>query len=255
MASYIYKFLNYENKIIYIGKTNNLKQRMRQHFGPDHHLPDECYSQVFRIFYADVHTKYNSELMETLLIQKYHPEYNTDKKYNKEKEDLNIITNEPEWKELFFVKKKTRNNGPGIEFLHSNIPPYINKKYLTREAAAKFLEYNKNKLNCYQYEFYHFAPSLMAHIQTTKELEQMYNFAEKHINDIESNLDEYVSMSVSDRINHNFIAFNVKDKNDIPLFNFYLRVGILNEINDSIYSTRLITPEFLKEVETKIRDS
>ena len=62
MKSFIYKFINYDGDIIYIGKTNDIKKRMKQHFSSQAHLPKECYEQVFKIYYANVTSQYNAEL-------------------------------------------------------------------------------------------------------------------------------------------------------------------------------------------------
>ena len=42
---YVYIFKNYYDEIIYVGKTKNIKNRMKQHFTGGH-LPEECYEQV-----------------------------------------------------------------------------------------------------------------------------------------------------------------------------------------------------------------
>ena len=52
MKSFIYKFISYDGDIIYIGKTNDIKKRMKQHFGPYPHLPKECYEQVEKILFG-----------------------------------------------------------------------------------------------------------------------------------------------------------------------------------------------------------
>ena len=45
MKGYVYKFLNKDEKIIYIGSCGDLFKRLRQHF--EHgHLGDYCYDQV-----------------------------------------------------------------------------------------------------------------------------------------------------------------------------------------------------------------
>ncbi|WP_416389558.1 GIY-YIG nuclease family protein [Paeniclostridium hominis] len=38
-------FIYENNKIIYVGKTNNLDRRFKQHFTKGH-LPEECYRSV-----------------------------------------------------------------------------------------------------------------------------------------------------------------------------------------------------------------
>lgn len=102
--NYIYKFENFNNEIIYIGKTVNLKRRIRQHFMYGH-LDKNCYSHVSRIFFCLINGKTNNEIMETYLINKYHPIYNTDKNFPENiryHNDKHVMQKEPEWKELYF---------------------------------------------------------------------------------------------------------------------------------------------------------
>ena len=39
---YVYRFLDKDNEIIYVGKTYNLETRLKTHFGKKGHLPEEC---------------------------------------------------------------------------------------------------------------------------------------------------------------------------------------------------------------------
>ena len=72
---YVYRFLNSEGKIIYIGKTINIKNRMQQHFNKGH-LPAECYRNIARIEYKKYKTEADALIMETYYITKYTPKYN-----------------------------------------------------------------------------------------------------------------------------------------------------------------------------------
>lgn len=65
---YLYRFLNEENVIIYIGKTKQLlRYRFRQHA----HLPESCYSKVYRIEYLECRTEADMTLKEVYYINKY----------------------------------------------------------------------------------------------------------------------------------------------------------------------------------------
>ena len=50
---YVYRFLNNKNEIIYVGKSVNFINRMKQHFGSNGHLPKECYDNVDKIEYIE----------------------------------------------------------------------------------------------------------------------------------------------------------------------------------------------------------
>ena len=50
--SYIYRFLDMNNTVLYVGKTVNLANRMKNHFSKKSHLANtDLYNQVQRIEY------------------------------------------------------------------------------------------------------------------------------------------------------------------------------------------------------------
>ena len=123
---FVYKFIDYDDNIIYIGKTNNIERRMQQHFF-NGHLDKSCYDNVHKIFFIKIDGKTNMDMMETFLINKYHPKYNEDKQFNElldfhKNEFLNYT--EPEWTEMFFYfdEKKIHLS------LNEHIPEYYNTK-------------------------------------------------------------------------------------------------------------------------------
>ena len=42
MKNCVYRFINKENEIIYIGKSKNLEKRLKGH----DHLPNKCYEEI-----------------------------------------------------------------------------------------------------------------------------------------------------------------------------------------------------------------
>jgi len=68
----IYRFLNKDNEIIYIGKAGNLISRMNNH----NHLPKECYDETVYIEYTEFETEDEMDLAERYYIPKYKPKYN-----------------------------------------------------------------------------------------------------------------------------------------------------------------------------------
>lgn len=102
MDSYVYKFIDETGTIIYIGKTDNIHNRMRQHFSKNGHLSTECYESVVSVFYAAVPTKCDADILETFLINKYSPKYNTDKMFYQNIERSRYQLQEPEWSRYEF---------------------------------------------------------------------------------------------------------------------------------------------------------
>lgn len=98
--SYVYRFINSDEKIIYVGKTNNLDRRYVQHFNKKGHLPSECYNSVWKIEYIKTDTELNALLLETYYINKYRPKYNKLNKTYKatSTENVNLKEIKDNWK-------------------------------------------------------------------------------------------------------------------------------------------------------------
>ena len=155
--AYVYKFLDYDDNIIYIGKTTNFKNRMKQHFNMNGngHLPLSCYQNVAKIFYIQVDGKTNVDMYETYLINKYHPLYNVDKHFNENlslHNNIFIFIEEIEWTEVYFYFSKI-----GFEYslYFKNSFPFLNKSFMNYEKINVMLEYNyyqlKNRIGLYQH--------------------------------------------------------------------------------------------------------
>lgn len=84
MSYYVYKFLNIDDDVVYIGKTENLNSRMKSH----NHLPTNVYKEIVKIEYLDFKTKDDTELAEKYYIIKMKPIHCTD--YKKKKSNLRI---------------------------------------------------------------------------------------------------------------------------------------------------------------------
>lgn len=75
--AYIYKFLNKENEVIYVGHTQNLNNRLKQHFGDSGHLDKAIYDEVEVVEYAEKESVNEVRIYELYYISKYKPKYNT----------------------------------------------------------------------------------------------------------------------------------------------------------------------------------
>ena len=71
---YVYRFLDKNNDILYIGKTEStsLDFRMKSHI----HLPDECYLNVSKIEYVEFENRNLMIICERYLIPTIKPKYN-----------------------------------------------------------------------------------------------------------------------------------------------------------------------------------
>lgn len=70
---YVYRFLNENKEVIYVGKAKNIDSRIKSH----KHLPKECYSETKRIEYINCLSENESIIYEVYLISMYSPKYNT----------------------------------------------------------------------------------------------------------------------------------------------------------------------------------
>lgn len=85
---YIYKYVDKNNNIVYIGQTVDLKQRYATHKNDDYGN-EKC-------FYFECENKAQMDNYEYLLIRKYRPKYN--KQYNENlNNDIQIELIEPIW--------------------------------------------------------------------------------------------------------------------------------------------------------------
>ena len=73
MKNCVYRFLNKDNEIIYIGKAKDLKSRLSGH----RHLPLDCYKHIYQVQYTTFEDENTLDFVECYFIQKYKPIYNS----------------------------------------------------------------------------------------------------------------------------------------------------------------------------------
>lgn len=73
---YVYRFLS-KNSIIYVGRSTNVHNRMKQHFGGKGHLPKQVYDLVNKIEYCVLDSEISMIIAELFFINKWKPIYNT----------------------------------------------------------------------------------------------------------------------------------------------------------------------------------
>jgi len=76
MSNFLYRFLNTQGVIIYVGKTQNIENRMKTHFSSEGHLPKSCYEDVAKIEYIELHNKVEMDILELYFINKWKPFFN-----------------------------------------------------------------------------------------------------------------------------------------------------------------------------------
>ena len=98
--SYCYRFLDEKNNVVYVGKTVNLANRMKNHFSKKSHLAHtDLYKQVQRIEYITCKDEFQSLQNELYYINLYKPRYNSQSKIKQLiKRDPSIKDNWKVWK-------------------------------------------------------------------------------------------------------------------------------------------------------------
>lgn len=75
---YVYRFVDLENHVIYVGKTNSLETRIAQH--KTNKMP--FWNKWYKIEYVEFENENDQLLYEILMINKFNPIYNSKDKYN-----------------------------------------------------------------------------------------------------------------------------------------------------------------------------
>lgn len=95
---YLYRFLDKDNNVIYIGKTNNINRRiLREHFTNNTHLHADCYSETEKVEFIKLQNESEQVVYEASLINLERPKYN--KQFN-DNGKINIEIPHFEWAEF-----------------------------------------------------------------------------------------------------------------------------------------------------------
>ena len=115
----VYRFYNKSDKVIYVGKAKNLKNRLSSYFGSN--LAQKTYRMVHeavRVDWTIVKTELEALALEFSWIKQYHPTYNVQFKDDKSYPYL-AISLDDEYPRIFITRKEKR---PGLKYFG----PYTN---------------------------------------------------------------------------------------------------------------------------------
>lgn len=97
---YIYRFLDEDDSILYIGRTNDIYRRiLKEHFTSLGHLPFKCYQSIEKVQYAEFENESEEVAYEAILINKLKPKYNIQ---FKDEGYFNVKLPNIEWKDFVF---------------------------------------------------------------------------------------------------------------------------------------------------------
>ena len=106
----VYRYLDAEGIILYVGKAKSLKNRLHSYFGDKKHTQYKTVlltRNASRIEYTVVETEHDALLLENSLIKKFQPRYNVMLKDGKSYSYI-CIKNEP-FPRVFFTRKMIRD--------------------------------------------------------------------------------------------------------------------------------------------------
>jgi excinuclease ABC subunit C len=115
----VYRFFNGDDKVIYVGKAKNLKNRLTTYFGSN--LAQKTYRMVHeavRVDWTIVATELEALALEFSWIKQFHPTYNVQFKDDKSYPYLAISLSD-EFPRIFITRKEKR---PGLKYFG----PYTN---------------------------------------------------------------------------------------------------------------------------------
>jgi excinuclease ABC subunit C len=115
----VYRFYNQSDKVIYVGKAKNLKNRLSSYFGSNlTHKTNRMVHEAVRVDWTIVKTELEALALEFSWIKQYHPTYNVQFKDDKSYPYL-AISIEDEYPRIFITRKEKR---PGLKYFG----PYTN---------------------------------------------------------------------------------------------------------------------------------
>jgi excinuclease ABC subunit C len=147
----VYRFLDHDGTILYVGKAKSLKNRLNSYFGDKKHSQFKTVlltRNAARIEFTVVETEHDALLLENSLIKKFQPRYNVSLKDGKSYTYI-CIKNE-RFPRVFFTRRVIRDGsqyfGPYTSKYRVNILLEIIKKLFTlRTCTLNLSEENVNK--------------------------------------------------------------------------------------------------------------
>jgi excinuclease UvrABC nuclease subunit len=104
----VYRHLNNQGEVIYVGQTNSLYTRQEGHKNGLSHISEEHRNSIAKIEQFETTSQADSDLLEIYYINKYQPKYN--KSWKHEKPMSLTITHPFIWEEYIPRIKRHKNH-------------------------------------------------------------------------------------------------------------------------------------------------
>lgn len=148
---YVYRLLDENNKILYVGKSKRLNHRIYEHIHGRTNIGIECMLKIKKVEFLEFYHECDMNIFEICAICKFKPPYNTE---NKSEMSLFEIDIPKDWNQLDI---KTFEQtiildplGDTTEHTVMTNNCYFNKEILLNEELSRFInEHNNKKLDKY----------------------------------------------------------------------------------------------------------
>ena len=148
----VYYFKNDVNEIIYIGKANNIKQRVLSHFYDKKKKEVSMCMVTANISYTETGSELLALLLESSEIKKHHPKYNRAQRRSIESIGLFYYEDRSGIIHLAWNRLKLVPN-PIVKFYTANEARYFVEKLCEKfELCPKFCNLQTNVSSCFHYQ-------------------------------------------------------------------------------------------------------
>ena len=174
---YVYKFLNDDQEVLYVGKTTNLKDRIFRHFHSGH-LSPECYSEVSYIRYIECKTDLEMTIKEIYFIDKYKPKYNSVFVNDESMDPIEDLDN-IKWDKEYKIEKQAKVIGKDL--IKTNDINKLKNKIITLnklliDTTDKFFK-TTSDLEWYKYLAFRYKELLLKNKIDIQEIKNIENYA------------------------------------------------------------------------------
>lgn len=159
----VYRFLDKERNVLYVGKTQSLPRRVIRHISNSSHLPKECIDAIDKIEFMTTSSTVLMDIKEMYYINLYKPKYNfcyvkgetfiiNDFLHDEWKDislykelpldfgDVENISNIRQWRSIF-VRKRNNSYIVYVEMEINGVKKQINKgSFKSKKKADKLAE-------------------------------------------------------------------------------------------------------------------
>lgn len=126
---FVYRLLNEDDEIIYVGKTNSLPTRTNQHFSKFSHIYPKTQGEATKIQYLAMYSTSMMDMREIYYINLYKPKYNTKYMYDEPKFMISEFSKDI-WQDYNLTEIKNINKEQLNQAIKSVFKRKRNGKYL-----------------------------------------------------------------------------------------------------------------------------